>query len=96
MAFANDAEFQDDFRKVGQDATAAFDSAPAAGNAIAYASSENLNAAGAKAEDGDEDLEDDEDEVYEDDTVDDLDEDDEDDLDDEEDDDEEDDEAEVA
>ena len=47
MAFANDAEFEDDFRKVGPDATAELEPAGSTSNPTEYASSENLEAAAA-------------------------------------------------
>jgi hypothetical protein len=87
MAFRNDAEFQDDFRKVGQDVTADFERPGSPSDPTAYASSENLDVAG-KADDLEDD--DDEDEFEDDDDLEDEDDDDEeeedDDLDDEEDD----------
>ncbi len=72
MAFANNAEFEDDFRKVGPDATAGFAPGGAPSDPTEHASSENLDVA-AKADVADDDLEDDDDEVDEDDEDDDLD-----------------------
>jgi hypothetical protein len=99
MAFLNDAGFEDDFRKVGNDATAGFEPADSPSNPTEHASSENLEVAGKtddlddEDEEEDDDLEDeddleDDDEEDEDDEEDDLEDDDED-LDDDEDDDEE-------
>ncbi|ADW70112.1 hypothetical protein [Granulicella tundricola] len=102
MAFVNDTEFQDDFRKVGQDVTAGFERPGAPADPTDHASSENLDVA-PKTDDLDEDDdledddldEDDEDEDDEDLEDDDLeDEDDEEDEDDFEDDEDEDDEEE--
>lgn len=61
MAFADNAEFEDDFRKVGPDATAGFAPGGTGGNPAEHASSENLDVAG-KADVADDDLEEDEDE----------------------------------
>ncbi len=66
MAFVNNAEFQDDFRKVGPDATAEFAPVGTPVDPTEHASSENLDVA-TKADVADDDLEDDEDEVDEDD-----------------------------
>jgi hypothetical protein len=85
MAFQNDAGFEDDFRKVGADATAEFEPATSASNPTDHASSENLNVAPK-----DDDLEDDE--VEEDEDLDDEEDDELEDDDDEEDDDEDEDE----
>jgi hypothetical protein len=99
MAFVNDSAFEDDFRVVGQDATATLGAAVSESSALDHASSEHLDYA-AKAVDEDDDLEDDEDEDEdlddedEDDLEDDEEEDDEDEDDDLEDDDDEDDEDE--
>ena len=76
MAFRNDAEFQDDFRKVGQDVTAGLERPGFPSDPTGHASSENLDVAGKTDDLDDDDLEDDEDEDLEDDE-------DEDDLDDE-------------
>jgi hypothetical protein len=73
MAFVNDSAFEDDFRVVGQDATATLGAAVSESSALDHASSEHLDYA-AKAVDEDDDLEDDEDEDE------DLDDEDEDDL----------------
>jgi len=72
MAFVNDSNFQDDFRKVGDDATASFEPVGAPANPTQHPGSENLNAAAAVDED--DDLEDD-DELEEDDELDDEDDD---------------------
>ena len=103
MSFANDADFEDDFRRAGKDATADFELPGDLSNPTEHASSENLDVA-AKAADEDEledddepeddDLEDDDDEDLDDDDLEDDDEDedgddleDDDDLDDDDDDD---------
>ena len=65
MAFANSAEFEDDFRKVGPDATADLEPAGSESNPTERASSESMYAATA-VKDEDDDLEDD-DELDEDD-----------------------------
>jgi hypothetical protein len=86
MAFTNDAEFQDDFRKLGRDATAGFEPGGSPSNPFKYASSENLELV-SKGLDEEEDLED-EDELEDDEDDDELEDDDvEDEDDDEEDDD---------
>jgi hypothetical protein len=96
MAFLNDGGFEDDFRKVGNDAIAGFEPANSPSNPTEHASSENLEVAGKtddlddEDEEEDDDLEDeddleDDDEEDEDDEEDDLEDDDED-LDDDEDD----------
>ena len=59
MSFVNDADFQDDFRKVGKDATADFEAPGLLDKPTEYASSENLDVAG--NDDADDDLEDDDD-----------------------------------
>ena len=46
MNFANDAAFEDDFRKVGEDVTAAFERPGAPANPTEFANSENLLAIG--------------------------------------------------
>ncbi len=60
MAFTNTPDFEDDFRKVGPDATAGFAPAGSPSNPTEHASSENIAAATADT-DEDEELEDDED-----------------------------------
>jgi hypothetical protein len=87
MAFANDTEFQDDFRRVGQDVTAGFERPGAPANPTEHASSDNLDLAPKTDElddeddleddDLDEDDEDEDDEDLEDDDLEDEDEDDE-------------------
>ena len=95
MAFTDNAEFEDDFRKVGPDATADFAPSGTTNNPTEHASSANVEVAGAA--DVDEDLEEEEeldaeDDADEDDLEDDdLDEDEDQDEDDTEDDEEEDD-----
>ena len=90
MAFTNDSEFEDDFRKVGPDATASLEPAGTPSNPTQYASSENVEVAGADADEEENDLEDDDELEDEDDADEDDDlEDDDDDLDDEEDEDDE-------
>src|ERR1700712_2986992 len=60
MAFVNDTEFQDDFRKVGQDVTAGFERPGAPADPTDHASSENLDVAPKTDDlDEDDDLEDD-------------------------------------
>ena len=101
MAFVNDTDFQDDFRKVGQDVTAGFERPGAPANPTDHASSENLDVApktddldeddDLEDEDLDEDDEDEDDEDLEDDDLEDEDdEEDEDDFEDDEDEDDED------
>ena len=97
MAYAEQTEFQDDYRKIGHDATAAFEPADSSSNPTEHASSEHLDtrAVDDDAPDEDEDLdedaddvdedEDDEDEYEDDDDSDDLDDEDEDEDEDEED-----------
>jgi hypothetical protein len=93
MAFANSAEFEDDFRKVGPDATANLEPVGSDSNPTERASSESLYAAAADTDE--DDLEDDEDDLDEDDNEDDdLEDDDNEELDDEDDDELEDDEDE--
>ena len=75
MAFTNDAEYKDDFRQIGADATAEFEQTGSLSNPTEHAGSENLEIA-AKADDLDEE-EDAEDDDLEDDEDDDLEEDDE-------------------
>ena len=91
MTFQNDAEFQDDFRKIGDDVTADFERPGAPSDPTGHASSENVEVAGAPDTDEDDDLEDDEDLDEEDDSDedDDLEDDDDEDLDDEDDEDDE-------
>ncbi len=84
MAFTNSPDFEDDFRKVGPDATADFAPLGAPSEPLAHASSENVEVAGAADSEEDDDLEDDEDldDDEEDDDLEDVDdEDEEDDLD---------------
>ena len=64
MAFANDAEFTDDFRKVGTDVTASFESADSPFDTTGQGSSENLSVAPKTddlEDDDEEDLEDEDD-----------------------------------
>ena len=61
MAFINSPDFEDDFRKVGPDATAGFATVGTPSDPTEHAGSENIEVAGAAEPDEDEDLEDDED-----------------------------------
>ncbi len=89
MSFANDADFQDDFRKVGKDATADYEVPGDVSNPTEHASSENLDVA-AKAADADADDLEEDDETEDDDELEDDEDLDDDDLDEEDDDEEED------